>query len=465
MVYIYSPELVTTQMELLQAVKLAKQFQGTGVAGVSATASSTLQATRHKLRLLGLSSKQIKKIEARGKPEDHLTLHAPVGGVVIEKRAQEQMYVKPGTRLYTIADLRRVWVKLDVYESDLSRVQKGDPIKFTTESYPGETFMGKVEFIDPFVNNHTRTVKVRLTVDNNNGRLKPDMFVRAVLRSPIGADGKALVAGVKNSETPLVIPVSAPLITGKRAVVYVERKPGTYVGREVVLGSRVGGFYVVREGLREGEKVVTRGNFKIDSALQILAKPSMMNPQGGGPTPGHNHGEKKSGSGAMATKAPVIHRKAPAAFKDQLTQVTKAYYEVHHGLSRDKLDVAKSGGTNLLAALKKVQMKLLQGKAHREWMHDLKGLSAAGKSLTESGDIQSARRHFGALSTHLINAIRRFGLAKDEVAIRFRCTMAFDNKGADWVQAKAGVENPYFGSQMFTCGDQKRALTGNKQNL
>ena len=340
----------------------------------------------------------------------------------------------------------------------ISRVRVGETLSFTTEAYPGDTFSGKVEFIDPFMDNRTRTIKVRLTVDNKDQRLKPDMFVRAVLSSPINADGKAIASGAKPARSPLVIPVSAPLITGKRAVVYVEVMPGTYRGREIVLGPRVGAFYVVREGLTEGEKVVTRGGFKIDSALQILARPSMMNPKGGGPAPGHQHGGKRTGPGAVASQKLVVRRAAPAVFKKQLTAVLNAYYEVHHGLSRDKLDAAAPGARKLLAALDAVQMRLLKGKAHMEWMDDQKGLRGSGKSLSDSDDIKSARRHFGALSGHLIVAIKRFGLAPGAKAIRFRCTMAFDNKGADWIQPKAGVENPYFGSQMFHCGDQHERL-------
>ncbi len=467
MVNIYSPELVTTQMELIQAVKLAREMKSTGVSAVGGVAQSTLRAARHKLALLGLSGKQISRIEARGKPLDHLTLHAPVGGIVIEKRAQEQMYVKPGTRLYTIADLRRVWVKLDVYESDLGRVRTGQEISFTTESNPGESFSGKVEFIDPFINNRTRTVKVRLTVDNKDGRLKPDMFVRAVLLTPLAADGTALASGAKPAQTPLVIPISAPLITGKRAVVYVEMKPGTYRGREVVLGPRVGAFYVVREGLAEGDKVVTHGNFKIDSALQILARPSMMNPSGGGPAPGHHHGGAQASGSSSAPGPAAVHKRvtrrpAPAVFKAQLATVTRTYYELHHALSRDKLDVAKQAAQKMQTALTSVQMKLLKGPGHTEWMEDLNGLRKASKSLVDSSDIKSARRHFNAVSDHLIVAIERFGLAPTTPAIRFRCTMAFGNKGADWLQAKEGVENPYFGSEMFGCGDQHETLTGSE---
>jgi Cu(I)/Ag(I) efflux system membrane fusion protein len=288
--------------------------------------------------------------------------------------------------------------------------------------------------------------------------------VRAVLKSPIDSEGRALASGVKPNEPPLVIPVSAPLITGKRALVYVELKPGTYQGREIVLGPRVGDLYVVREGLREGERVVTHGNFKIDSSLQILARPSMMNPAGGSPAPGHHHGGKPKGPEATAVRKKIVPRQAPATFKKQLTAVTTAYYAVHRGLSRDKLAAAKAGAQQVLATLGKVQMGLLKGPAHLEWMKDLKGLRAAGRALAQSSDIASARRHFSALSNHLIVAIKRFGLQGDAPAILFHCTMAFGNKGADWIQAKTGVENPYFGSEMFRCGDRKQVLS-RRRNL
>jgi Cu(I)/Ag(I) efflux system membrane fusion protein len=285
------------------------------------------------LRLSGLSADQIKEIEDSGKASEHVTINSPASGVVIHRNAQEGMYVDTGTRIFTIADLDAVWVQLDAYESDLSWLRYGQHVDFTTEAYPGKTFNGVVSFIDPVLNPTTRTVKVRVNVDNRDGQLKPEMFVRANVfaqfagsgrmldKDMIGkwvspmhpevikdAPGKCPICGMdlvpaeslgyanaspSDAIAPLVIPATAALLTGKRAVVYVEvpdtDRP-TYVGREVVLGPRAGPDYVVESGLAEGDLVVVSGNFKIDSALQIQAKPSMMNPAGGGSGGSHNHG-------------------------------------------------------------------------------------------------------------------------------------------------------------------------------
>ncbi|MHC4126101.1 MAG: efflux RND transporter periplasmic adaptor subunit, partial [Planctomycetota bacterium] len=249
-------------------------------------------------------------------------IYAPIGGIVIDKHVTEGTYVQTGTKIYTIADLSQLWVQLDAYESDMMWIRYGQEVEFTTQAIPGEVFKGRISFISPTVDARTRTIKVRLNVSNPEEKLKPEMFVRAVVRSKIASGAKVMdadMAGkwicpmhpsvVKDSagicdicrmdlvtteslgfikaelsdQGPLVIGATAVLITGKRAVVYVQ-KPGTekptFEGREVILGPRAGDYYLVKEGLSEGEVVVTKGNFKIDSALQIQAKPSMMNPEG-----------------------------------------------------------------------------------------------------------------------------------------------------------------------------------------
>ncbi len=291
MVYLYSPELLSAQEELLQAVRADERLKGSGLTVVKETTLATITAAREKLRLWGLTSKQIDGIIELGKPSDRMTILAPISGVVIHKDAFEGLYVRTGTRMYAIADLSWVWIKLDAYESDLMLIHKGQEVEFQTEAYPGEIFTGTVAFIDPFLNPKTRTVKVRLNALNLEGKLKPEMFVHAVLRDTLSEQGKAIVRPTGEERPPLVIPARAPLITGKRAVVYVAvpDKPGTYEGREIVLGPRAGEYYLVRNGLKEGELVVTNGNFKIDSAIQILAKPSMMSPEGGGAGAAHEH--------------------------------------------------------------------------------------------------------------------------------------------------------------------------------
>lgn len=288
MVAVYSPELVAAQEELIQSIRTARQLQASDVESLKRTADQTVGAVREKLRLWGLGPQQIAEIESRGTVSDNVAIRAPIGGVVVEKNAFVGQYVTTGTRIYTIADLSHVWVKLDAYESDLSWLRPGQRVLFSAEAYPGETFEGEIAFIDPVLDPKTRTAKVRVNLENPAGKLKPEMFVRGTVEAEIGSAG-----GVP----PLVIPASAPLITGRRAVVYVETGLGLYAGREVVLGPRTGDFYIVEEGLEEGERVVTQGNFKIDSAIQILAKPSMMNPEGGMPPPGHKHGAQQDPAG------------------------------------------------------------------------------------------------------------------------------------------------------------------------
>jgi len=322
MVYMYSPELLAAQEELIQANRAIGALGNTQSTVLKSTADATVKASREKLRLLGLTEGQVADIESSGETMDHLIINAPIGGVVVEKSAREGMYVETGTRIYTIADLSRLWVLLEAYESDLPWLRYGQDVKFTSPSFPGETFEALISFIDPVVDPKTRTVSVRAIVENPGLKLKPEMFVSGVVSSRIDGEGNVIdedlagkwigpmhpevvkdgpgkcdVCGMPlvsaeslgyashpamDEDAPLLIPSSAPLITGRRAVVYVEipnEEGPIFEGREVELGPRAGDLYVVKSGLSEGEMVVTNGAFKIDSELQIRAKPSMMSPQ------------------------------------------------------------------------------------------------------------------------------------------------------------------------------------------
>jgi Cu(I)/Ag(I) efflux system membrane fusion protein len=284
MVELYGPALLAAQQELLQSLGAHRDAVAAGKPRLIEATSEVLEAVRERLRLWGLSGVQVAEIENRGVAAPRVTIESPTGGTVVEKGVTEGSYVSTGQMLFTIADLSVVWVELSAYESDLPWLSEGQPVEFATTAFPGRTFTGTLSFVEPVVNPVTRTVTVRAEVANGDGALKPDMFVRATARSAHHAhDGTA----------PLVIPATAPLLTGKRAVVYVELS-GTdapaFEGREVVLGPRAGDYYVVISGLHEGERVVSEGAFKIDSALQIRAKPSMMSPDADGkPAPQTGH--------------------------------------------------------------------------------------------------------------------------------------------------------------------------------
>jgi Cu(I)/Ag(I) efflux system membrane fusion protein len=256
-------------------------------------ATKKIALIHRKMQLLGLSKFDVDTITARSRPIGISTVTTPTTGFVLEQNAYKGAYVNTGETIFTIANPRYLWAKLDAYESDFAWLRLGQQAEFETDSYPGRTFKGKVTYLDPFFEKKTRTFKVGVLYMDSKIQLKPNMLVRGVIHARMTADGVGRPRKNTKEKAPLVIPESAPLITGKRAIVYVETpgKPGTFEAREVTLGPRTKGYYVVRHGLHEGENVVVNGNFKIDSAVQILAKPSMMEHAGGAAMSGHQqHG-------------------------------------------------------------------------------------------------------------------------------------------------------------------------------
>jgi membrane fusion protein, copper/silver efflux system len=263
MAKIFSPDLLVAQKELLEAVR----------SGSSALRSSS----REKLRLWGLSPSQIKDIETTGHVSDTVSLRTDIGGTVLKKYVNKGDYVDTGSKIYDLANLDRLWFVAEVYESDVSKLYYGQKAHFITLAYPSESYDVVITFIDPVVDPKSRTIRIRGIVDNADGKLKPEMLAKATLSVMYSKTGP-IQRSDDSKDQPLLIPDTAPLITGERAIVYVKvpDKAGIYEGRDVLLGAKVGNVYIVKEGLAEGELVVTKGNFKIDSAMQIQAKPSMM---------------------------------------------------------------------------------------------------------------------------------------------------------------------------------------------
>ncbi len=288
----YSPELIVAQEELLQSLNAYQTLENTNTSFAKDQSKRNMESARTKLRLLGIHQRQIEAIEKNNQVSEFLTIYAPTSGIVIHKNALEGEYVKEGTEIFTIADLDEVWIQLEAYESDLVGLKLDQKITFTTDAHPGETFTGVITFIDPFLNEKTRTANVRVVASNQKGKLKPGMYVTGIVDVYVSIDGKISSQKPTDTQPPLVIPATAPLITGKRTIVYIQdpNNASEYRLREIVLGPRVKDYYIVASGIQEGELVVVHGNFKIDSAAQIQAKPSMMSPEGASkPMKGHGH--------------------------------------------------------------------------------------------------------------------------------------------------------------------------------
>jgi Cu(I)/Ag(I) efflux system membrane fusion protein len=309
---VYSPEILFVEEELLKAMKVVPGYyaiyankphirkradvvmrepQGSKKESPEVKAAlEKIAAMRHKLSLLGLEKKDIDEVMKRGEPTGIATVYAVKSGIVLEQNAFEGTYVNTGTPIFTIADPRFVWVKLNAYESDYPWIRKGQEVSFQMDAYPGENFKGKVVYVDPVFNTKTRTFDIGAIFPDRGGRMKAGLLVRAVIHARLSPDGKVANENVKQEQAPLAIPASAPLITGKRAVVYVAvpGEEGVFEGREVILGPKAKDYYVVLGGLKDGDRVVVNGNFKIDSALQILAKGSMMDIEGGHSATAHH---------------------------------------------------------------------------------------------------------------------------------------------------------------------------------
>ena len=254
---IYSPELVTAQQELLEAIK-TKQLQ-----------PEIYEASKEKLRQWKLTDDQIANIENSGTVQNNFEVVSTTTGIVTARRVNNGDHIAEGTVLYDIADLSSVWLMFDAYESDLPFLNEGNKITFTVQALPGTNFSGRIIFIDPVIDPVTRVSKVRVNINNQAGKLKPEMFATGILN--------ANLTEYKNN---FIIPRSAVLWTGKRSIVYV-KLTGTdepvFKIREVELGPMLGNSYVIISGLSESEEIVTQGTFSVDAAAQLEGKPSMMN--------------------------------------------------------------------------------------------------------------------------------------------------------------------------------------------
>jgi len=252
---VYSPDLLATQQEYLLAVKSREQLKNSPIPSISQNGDGLVASSKQRLMLFGVKENQIAELEKAGKPTIRLPIYTPLSGIVIEKMVQQGQYVNVGEVLFNIADLSRVWVEIDVFENEVPYVRVGQQVEIRSAVEHGALFNGRISFVYPFHDPKTHTVKARVEMPNSGHRLKPDMFVNAIIRVP-------LVKGI-------VVPVTAVIDTGKRQVVWVETSPGMFEPRDVQVGERVDDKVQILSGIKTGDKVAVSGGYLIDSESQL----------------------------------------------------------------------------------------------------------------------------------------------------------------------------------------------------
>ena len=432
--YVYSPELVSTQEELLEAQKV-KESQ-----------PQLFESAKNKLRNWKISENQIDKVLDQKKPVESFPIRADFSGYVTKLLSAQGDYIKQGQSIYEIADLSNVWVMFDVYESDLQWVNEGDFVEYTVASIPGKTYSGKISYLDPVINQKTRVAKARLEAVNKDLKLKPEMFVSGTIKSKI-----------ENKENQLIIPKSAIMWTGKRSVVYVKNETENMVSfkmREIELGLGLGDSYVVESGLSPGEEIAVHGTFSIDAAAQLAGKPSMMNPEGGVVNTGHNHGGSSGKKPSINHNSHTAKIEVSTTVKRELKPLLSNYLDLKDALTQDNLETAHSAIKKMSSTLSKINMGLFKGEAHNVWMQHSSQLEKELSRAVESQNLESLRNVFKSVSEQIIMIFKTFGSPKDTLFVEF-CPMVDGNRGANWLSKSKEIKNPYFGSSMLKCGEVK----------
>lgn len=401
---IYAPDLATAHLELLEAAAQKESFP------------ALYDAVVKKLKLWKLSEGQIEILESNQNFNYHFDVFSDTEGIVTERLVKVGDYISTGSQLASVIDLKSVWIVLEAYEKDLSRLKVGSKVNFQVNGLPGQNFKTSIAHINPTMDADSRTVEVRAIVPNQNYQLKPEMLVQAQVETNSIQDG-------------VFVPKTAVLWTGTRSVVYVQtgNKP-EFEMREVTIGQRNGENILVLEGLEKGELIVVNGVFAIDAAAQLRGNYNMIvRPQ---------------------TKTLNVSPK----FIEQITLLADSYFLLKNALVLDDFLQAKSTLTKLERSLEKIEKKHLDKEALERW-NDLKNQFAVTLSdMNNANDLEELRRHFGIFSDVLIELTETFGLQKDKVYKQF-CPMAFDDQGGYWLSDSEEILNPYFGEMMLSCGE------------
>lgn len=407
---IYAPQLVAAQQELITASSLKESQPG------------LYQAVKTKLKNWKLSESQINTVESSGKVKENFPVYATVSGTVVQVMAAEGDYLKQGQPILKLNNLNSVWAEFDAYESQLASLKVGQQLKVTTNAYANKEFDASVSFIDPVLNNATRTISLRATLQNTEDIFKPGMFVTGKLKGEIN----------KNEES-LRVPASAVMWTGERSVVYIKTNPNepVFEMREVTIGSRSGENYTITSGLQKGDEIVTNGTFTVDAAAQLQGKNSMM-----------NQGKQEVSEMPLSE----MKMKFSASFQKDFKKVLQSYLQMKNAFVKSDSEQVSAFAKATSKSLKSIAIGSL---GQMEQSHINKSIEMLD-AIAKNEDLENQRDHFVVLNENMVVIAMNIDGATP-IYVQ-KCPMANNNKGAVWLSTEKDIKNPYYGDAMLTCG-------------
>lgn len=436
----YSPQLYASQSEYLSAIDMRTAASDGRLPGSGLDTDRLVQDARIQLEFFDITDEQIAELEARGAPAKTMTIRSPHQGIVIAKHANEGMRVDPGMRVYQVADLSKVWVQVSMYEYQLPFIQEGQRATMSLPYIPGQTFEGKIIYIYPYLNEKTRQVSVRLEFDNAGGILKPGMFASVELRNTLARERT-------------LAPRSSIIDTGERTVAYVSLGEGYFEPREVMLGAATDdGMVEILDGLKVGEMVVTSGQFLLDSEAKMRESLAKM-------LRGDLAADQKRAV-ASSGQSELVSLPDEAALL--INSILDDAFNIGAALAGDTIDGIREPARSM-AAVVDVLLKVDIPQAPHFWHEHDEIATVRGQSLEIAGaeDIASARLEFADLSVALSKLISATGVPPSyEFEVhRLHCPMYLDGQGGStWLQRAGPVRNPYFGSVMLECFDERTAM-------
>ncbi|MCP4888315.1 MAG: HlyD family efflux transporter periplasmic adaptor subunit [Planctomycetaceae bacterium] len=472
---IYSPQLYTAQTEFITSMRSDGKIGRFQISG-----GDLNKMARENLAELGMTQSQIDQLGKSGMPMSRIRIKSPQSGTVIEKSAVEGDYVNTGHKLYRVADLSSVWLMLDLFPDDASAVRFGQQVEAEIQSMPGEVFTGRVAFIDPTVNPKTRTVRVRVEIMNFDGKLRPGDYATARVTVPaipmdqvydpalankfispmhpqvirdepgkcplcemdlVSTSQLGFAAEPLPMQQVVTVPRDAVLLAGENSVIYVETEPGRFEIRRVTVGPMNRKQAVIVEGLSAGETVATGGNFLIDSQMQLAGNPSLMDPT---KAPSYSPGPlelPKTNPVMLATDS-----------GKQFDRTYDAYFEIQCAMAADQTPPPVALNT-LIEGLRELEMS-----AEVPDEAQLRFGTARRAASRMDGSLETAREAYRGVSHAMLRAATVARGPKTAVKLtHYYCPMV-PGGGGDWMQPGGDLQNPYWGSEMLTCGEVVRDM-------